>query len=103
MYEKGPVSSLNAVILGADNDPPSYLLIKSLPSERPVITRRGKKFESLKVHSRRLSWMYDDNAHSLSTRTSVQIQRYMRPKVDEKKQILLEQPTGRQFSVIHRH
>jgi len=80
VYEKGPVSSLNAVILGADNDPPSYLLIKSLPSERPVITRRGKKFESLKVHSRRLSWMYDDNAPSLSTRTSVQIQRIYAPK-----------------------
>ena len=80
MYEKGPVSSLNAVILGADNDPPSYLLIKSLPSERPVITRQSKNFGSLKVHSQRLSWMYDDNTPSLSTRTSVQIQRIYAPK-----------------------
>jgi len=80
VYEKGPVSSLNAVMLGADNDLPSYLLIKSLPSERPVITRRSKNFESLKVHSRRLSWMYDDNPPSLSTWTSVQIQRIYAPK-----------------------
>ena len=56
VYEKGPVLSLNAVTLGADNDSPSHLLIKSLPSKRPVITRRSKNFESLKVHSRRPSW-----------------------------------------------
>ena len=65
---------------GYSNDPRSYLLIKSLPSERPGITRRSKNFESLKVHSRRPSWMYDDNAPSLSTRTSVQIQRIYAPK-----------------------